>query len=60
MSRWMIPARWAVSTAPAIWTAVLSAWDTPRGSRWRIVPREGGGQYSMTMKGLPSSETPAP
>ena len=60
MSRWMMPTRWADSTAPAILMAVSRASPTDRGARRTLISSCGGGQYSMTMKGRPPSETPAP
>ena len=55
MSRCRIPARCAVSTAPAIWTAVRSASATEsRSVRYRA-PRLGREQYSMARYGRPSS-----
>ena len=49
ISRWMMPARWAVSTAPEIWMMVRRASAMLRGLRRATVHSWGGGQYSMTM-----------
>ena len=60
ISRWMMPARCAVSTAPAMRMAVSSVSGIAMTFCLSRIPSCGGGQYSMTMKGRPSADTPAP
>ncbi len=43
MSRWMMPARWAVSTALASWMPVRSTSSTVKRSRRARTARFGGG-----------------
>lgn len=59
MSRWTMPARCAVSTAPATWMPMRRTSATGNRSRRYLWARLPPGQYSMTRNGRPSAATSA-